>query len=130
MAEVSRSGYYYWLEAKEYRRLKDKNDLELIKKIFDKKHQKAGWRTIRMILENEDGRIMNHKKIIRIKNEYGLITKIRRKNPYKVMAKKTQEHSICPNILDRKFDVSTPYEVYSTDITSLVSGKNQMVSFS
>jgi transposase InsO family protein len=125
MAKISRSGYYYWLETKENRILKDKDDLELIKKIFDKKHQKAGWRTIRMILENDYGKIMNHKKIIRIKNEYGLITKIRRKNPYRAMAKKTREHSTCPNILDRKFDVVTPYKVYSTDITYLFHGRGK-----
>ena len=110
---------------KENRLLKDKNDLELIKKIFDKKHQKAGWRTIKMILENEYGKIMNHKKIRRIKNEYGLITKIRKRNPYKAMAKKTQEHLTCPNILDRKFEVLTPYKVYSTDITYLFYGNGQ-----
>lgn len=78
-----------------------------------------------MILENEYGKNMNHKKIRRIKNEYGLITRIRRKNPYKAMARKTQEHRTCPNILNRKFDISTPYKVYSTDITYLFYGKGQ-----
>lgn len=125
MAQVSRSGYYYWLETRDYREMKDKDDLEIITKIFNQKDQKAGWRTIQMILENDYGQIMNHKKIIRIKNEYGLITKIRRKNPYRVMAKKTQEHSVCPNILDRKFDVLTPYEVYATDITYLFYGRGK-----
>jgi putative transposase len=78
-----------------------------------------------MILENEYGKIMNHKKIRRIKKEYGLNTKIRRKNPYKAMAKKTQEHSTAPNILNRKFKVKTPFTVYSTDITYLFYGKGQ-----
>ncbi len=78
-----------------------------------------------MILENDYGKIMNHKKIRRIKNEYGLNTKIRKPNPYKAMAKKTQEHSTCPNILDRKFDVLTPYKVYSTDITYLFYGRGK-----
>ena len=78
-----------------------------------------------MILENDYGKIMNHKKIRRIKNEYGLNTKIRKPNPYKAMAKKTQEHSTYPNILGRKFDVSMPYKVYSTDITYLFYGKGQ-----
>lgn len=113
------------MKAKENQIIKDKTDLELIKKIFDKKDQKAGWRTIQMILENEYGKNMNHKKIRRIKNEYGLITKIRRKNPYKAIAKKTQEHSTCPNILNRKFDVTMPHKVYSTDITYLFYGKGQ-----
>lgn len=124
-AKVSRSGYYYWIKAKERRLLKDKDDLEIITKIFNQKHKKAGWRTIQMILENDYGKIMNHKKIIRIKNEYGLKTKIRRKNPYKAIAKKTQEHSTCPNILDRKFDVLTPYKAYSTDITYLFYGSGK-----
>jgi transposase InsO family protein len=123
MMNVSKSGYYYWLKNRNNYKIKDQNDLELITKIFNQKHQKAGWRTIQMILENDYGKIMNHKKIRRIKNEYGLITKIRRKNPYKALAKKTQEHSTCPNILNRKFDVLTPYEVYSTDITYLFYGR-------
>jgi putative transposase len=125
MAKVSRSGYYYWLKNKEYRILKDKDDLELIRKIFKQKHEKAGWRTIQMILENDYGKIMNHKKIRRIKNEYGLHTKIRRTNPYKAIAKKTQEHSTCPNILNRDFKVLIPYKVYSTDITYLFYGKGK-----
>ena len=78
-----------------------------------------------MSLKNDFGKIMNHKKIKRIKNEYGLYTRIRRQNPYKAMAKKTQEHSTSANILDRKFDVVTPYRVYSTDITYLFYGKGQ-----
>ena len=80
IAKVSRSGYYYWLKSKENRKLKDKDDFELIQKIFDQKHQKAGWRTIQMSLKNDFGKIMNHKKIKRIKNEYGLYTRIRRRN--------------------------------------------------
>lgn len=76
-----------------------------------------------MILQKEYGTVMNHKKIRRIKNEYGLITRIRRKNPYRAMAKKNQEHSICPNILNRRFNISIPYRAYSTDITYLSYGK-------
>jgi len=105
--------------------LKDKKDLEIISKIFNKKHQKAGWRTIKMILEKNYGVIMNHKKIRRIMSKYGLKTKIRRKNPYKLMARKTQEHSISKNILKRQFNPKKPNTVYSTDITYLYYGRNQ-----
>lgn len=125
MANVSKSGYYYWLKNRGNRMVKDKDDLEIIKKIFEQKNQKAGWRTIQMILENDYGKTMNHKKIRRIKNEYGLNTKIRKRNPYKAMAKKTQEHNTCSNILNRKFDITTPYKVYSTDITYLYYGRDQ-----
>lgn len=125
IAKVSRSGYYNWQKTKDKQMIKDKDDLEIIKKIFDAEKQKAGWRTIKMILENNLGMMMNHKKIRRIMNKYDLKTRIRRKNPYKTMAKKTQEHLTCPNILNRKFDVSKPYSVYSTDITYLFYGNGK-----
>jgi transposase InsO family protein len=125
MINVSRSGYYYWLKHRGNQSLKDKDDFELIKKIFEQKHRKAGWRTIKMILENDYGTTMNHKKIRRIKNEYGLHTKIRTANPYKAIAKKTKEHSTCANILDREFKVSAPHKVYCTDITYLFYGKGK-----
>lgn len=62
---------------------------------------------------------MNHKKIKRIKAKYGLITRIRQKNPYKAMMKKTQEHRTFPNILDRQFTQLIPFKVFCTDITYL-----------
>lgn len=52
-------------------------------------------------------------------SEYGLKTVIRVKNPYRLMAKKNQEHRICKNILNRKFNPKRPHSVYSTDITYL-----------
>lgn len=62
---------------------------------------------------------MNHKKITRIKNKYKLITKIRRKNPYKEIMKKTREHRTFGNILARKFKQDHPRQVFCTDITYL-----------
>lgn len=51
--------------------------------------------------------------------KYDLNTKIRRKNPYKMIMKKTLEHRTAPNILSRKFIQETPYKALSTDITYL-----------
>ena len=62
---------------------------------------------------------MNHKKIIRIKNKYNLITKIRRRNPYKDIMKKTKEHKTFANILNREFMQLIPQKVFCTDITYL-----------
>ena len=45
---------------------------------------------------------MNHKKIQRIMKKYGLFCKIRRRNPYKNIAKRTAEHRICENKLNRQ----------------------------
>jgi len=70
-----------------------------------------------MKLEREKQTIMNHKKIIRIKKKYGLMTRIRRKNPYKAIMKKTQEHRTFPNQLNRQFVQNIPYRFFGTDIT-------------
>jgi putative transposase len=124
-ANVSKSGYYYWIKVKENRILNDKQDLEIISKIFNSHKQKAGWRTIQMDLERKYQIKMNHKKIRRIMKEYDLITKVRKRNLYKMMAKKTQEHSICKNLLERDFKATKPFEKCSTDITYLYFGRSQ-----
>lgn len=70
-----------------------------------------------MKLEDEKNVIMNHKKIQRIKIKYCLFTKIRKVNPYKAMMKKTMEHRVFENVLNREFNQPTPYKVFGTDIT-------------
>jgi putative transposase len=83
-----------------------------VKKVFDTGKGKYGWRSIRMRLTD-----MNHKKIQRIMRKYSLITRVRRKNPYKAIMKKTMEHRVFDNKLQREFNQSTPYKVFCTDIT-------------
>ncbi len=72
---------------------------------------------------------MNHKKIQRIMRKYDLITKVRRKNPYKQIMKKRLEHRTFPNLLKRHFNQSLPYKVLSTDIT-YVPFQNEFVFLS
>lgn len=118
IADVSKSGYYRWLKQADQPQ-KDYQDYLLIKEIFDRGKGRLGWRQISMKLERERRVHMNHKKIQRIKNKYGLITKIRRRNPYKAIMKKTQEHRTFPNQLDRQFTQLIPHRFFCTDITYL-----------
>lgn len=67
----------------------------------------------------ENGVIMNHKKISRIMNKYRLFTKIRRRNPYKAIMKASLEHRTFENKLNREFTVVVPFKIFSTDITYL-----------
>ena len=115
---VSRSGYYKWLKNSD-KPDKDAKDYELIKEIFDIGKGKLGWRSIQMKLFNEKKIVMNHKKIIRIMKKYYLFVKIRTRNPYKDIAKKTQEHQVFENKLNRKFKQNRPLKVFCTDITYL-----------
>ncbi len=63
---------------------------------------------------------MNHKKIQRLMRKYGLIAKVRRRNPYKMIMKKRLEHRIFPNILRREFCQLVPFKVFCTDITYIL----------
>ena len=108
---MSRSGYYKWLHHADELD-KDHKDYLKVKKIFDDGKGKYGWRSIKMRLKS-----MNHKKIQRIMKKYDLVARVRRKNPYKQMIKKSLEHRIFPNKLLREFDQNVPFKVFCTDIT-------------
>lgn len=60
---------------------------------------------------------MNHKKIQRIMRKYDLRVKVRRRNPYRKMMKKSLEHRVCSNVLQRQFNQTIPKRVLCTDIT-------------
>lgn len=128
-AAVSRSGYYKWL-AQNGKPAKDHNDYLLIKDVFEKGKKKLGWRGVQMNLKNKHQIVMNHKKIRRIMNKYGLRCQVRRRNPYKAIMKKTQEHRTFANLLDRSFKQSVPDKVLCTDITYLYYGAGRLAYLS
>jgi putative transposase len=125
-ANVSASGYYKW-EKDCDKPERDYDDYLLVKEIFDGSKGKYGWRNVQMRLDTIKNIIMNHKKIIRIKKKYNLITKVRRRNPYKDIMKKTAEHRTFENILARNFEQNIPQKVFCTDITYLFF--NNMVAY-
>ena len=111
MADVSKCGYYKWLKhADEPDR--DHDNYLKVKEVFEKGKNKFGWRNIKMRLPD-----MNHKKIQRIMKKYGLLAKVRRKNPYKQIMKKSLDHRVFPNKLQREFRQIVPFRVLCTDIT-------------
>ena len=70
-----------------------------------------------MKLSRQKKIILNHKKIIRIMRKYNLVAKIRKRNPYKAIMKKTAEHRTSENKLSREFQQKIPHKVFCTDIT-------------
>lgn len=117
ITQVSKSGYYQWLK---HSGLPDPDwaDYLLIKELFDRGKKKLGFRSIRMKLERQ-GVIMNHKKIQRIMKKFQLFARIRRKNPYKMIMKKSLEHRTVENLLNRAFHQLIPFRILCTDITYL-----------
>ncbi|WP_239551563.1 IS3 family transposase [Paenibacillus elgii] len=103
----------------------DQYDFQLIREHFEALNRKAGALVIKMRLEKLNGIVMNHKKIRRIMRKFGLVATIRQTNPYRKMAKATQEHRTCPNLLERQFDQGEPEKVLLTDITYMRYGNDQ-----
>lgn len=91
---------------------KDREDYLAVKAVFDQGKGRYGWRSIKMRLPH-----MNHKKIQRIMRKYDLVTKVRKRNPYKAIMQKRLERRVFPNILHRAFDQTVPFSVFCTDIT-------------
>lgn len=100
-------------------KLRDAEDLAVVEKYFIRGKCKDGIRQLSMVIEREEGLIMNPKKIARLKKKHGLFTSIRVKNKYRQFARKKLEHETCPNILERNFTNLKADQVYSTDITLL-----------
>ncbi|EOH6779417.1 IS3 family transposase, partial [Campylobacter jejuni] len=131
--DVSRSGYYNYINSVDIRNQRDNQDLftkNLILKAFNRRGYKKGSRSIKMILENEYNVIYSLKKIQRIMKKYEIICPHRKANPYKKIAKATKEHRSVSNLLERNFKQGTPGLVLLTDITYLPYGENHMAYLS
>ena len=121
IAQVSRSGYYRWVNAAEKREEleeRDRKDFELILIAYQYRGYDKGARGIYMrLLHMNPPIIMNVKKIRRLMKKYNLFCPIRKANPYRRMAKALQTNNVADNILNREFREHGPRMVLLTDIT-------------
>ena len=118
IANVSKSGYYKWLNNKNKISVQEILEVIYIKEIFSRKDRVYGIRTIKMKLEQDYGIVINRKKIARIMKENNLITKTRKQKPYSKQ-KVNQEQLISENIVIRNFKDRTALEAFGIDITYL-----------
>lgn len=120
LANVSRSGYYNWVNnagRREAREAKDREDFGLILKAYQQRGYDKGARSIYMqMLHWDPPVIMNLKKIRRLMDKFGLRCPIRKANPYRRMAKAIATDRKVKNILERRFELG-PRKVLLTDIT-------------
>lgn len=121
IAQVSRSGYYRWINAEEKREEleeHDRKDFELILIAYQYRGYDKGARGIYMrLLHMNPPIIMNVKKIRRLMKKYNLFCPIRKANPYRRMAKALQTNNVSNNVLNREFREHGPRMVLLTDIT-------------
>lgn len=133
LLNVSRSGYYNYINSQTVRESKERLDIksrDIILKAFNRRGYKKGSRSIKMILENEFNIIYSLKKIRRIMRKYNIVCPHRKPNPYKKIVKATKEHRVIANILNREFKQNVPGKVLLTDITYLPYANSQMAYLS
>ncbi|RAZ73474.1 hypothetical protein [Planococcus halotolerans] len=99
----------------------------MVKRIYDAHRRKIGYRTFYMVLVELLETPKNHKRLIR---KFNLFAKVRRANLYKQIDKATQEHAVCPNLLNRKFEQNVPGKVFVIDITCQPNHSGQMAYLS
>jgi transposase InsO family protein len=113
--EVSRSGYYAWLNRPESQRSQaNRLLLSEIRIIFERSRQTYG--SPRMTVElNESGFGCSENRVARLMRINGIRAKGKRK--YRTTTKSKHNHPVAPNLLDRQFTVERPNAVWLADIT-------------
>jgi putative transposase len=117
--DVSRSGYYHWLNRVESPSSRDRKlfDLE-VKTAFVEGKGKYGRDRVRLALGIK-GRKASRKRVGASMNRQGLRFKPRRR--FKATTNSRHDFPIAQNLLNRNFSVSVPNQVWVTDITYLPS---------
>lgn len=113
--KLSRSGYYKWLSRKGTLNQYDQNRKTLKKMIIDihQKHTIWGYRNIADYIRKETGWQISNLLCHQCCKALGIKSKARKHyNP------PGTEHEIYPNILNKQFSASRPFEKVCTDTTS------------
>lgn len=112
-AKMARSTYYYQLKQLNK---PDKNRIikREIQAICYEHKGNYGYRRVTLELRNR-GLVVNHKKFFRLMKEMGVLARIHRKRRYS--SYKGDIGKKAPNLINRQFEASTPYEKCYTDVT-------------
>ena len=113
--EVSRSGFYVWLDRRESSRAREDERLTVsIREEHAKSRSTYGAPRIHAALKKR-GEVLGLHRVERLMQQAGIRSKMRRK--YVRTTNSHHPHPIAPNLLDRQFSVSVPNQVWVSDIT-------------
>ena len=104
---------------------KDYSDYLDIYRSFEKSKFTYGYRRISYALLNDEGIIINHKKVLRIMKKYGLKVKHTILNNYANGSRRRHEENIVENRLKRQFKFPHKNQAWVTDITYLIFGNQR-----
>jgi putative transposase len=116
---ISRSGYYAYFRRKGTN--KDKEIKELIQTVYMKYHRRYGYRQTQLFLLQDHSVHVNHKKVLRLMQEMGIRSRIRRKYRYNYAS--SVAGRFADNLLERKFYAAKPNQIWVTDVTQYRVGE-------
>lgn len=117
---IARSTYYEYGQREKVRYLRDQETVTKLRTLAEAKKFKLGIKGLTMAYSRVFKEPINHKKVARLKREYDIPTKIRTKRFAKPQQPKPTLDMVIPdNIINRQFQVKTPYRFAGTDVTYL-----------
>jgi putative transposase len=122
MLEVSRSGYYDWIDRPVSEQAKHQEDLKVkIKKAHEENRRVYGSRRVCAVLR-ANGEITCENTVAKLMKELEIRPKRKRKFiPCSTDSRHTQP--VAKNILDRQFQAELPNQKWATDITYIPTGE-------
>jgi putative transposase len=114
LLDVSRSGYYAWVEGNDSREQHDRQILQVIREVFEENREAYG--SPRIYRELRERRIRCSKsRLERLMRENGITPP--RKKKYRVTTNSNHKNPIAPNVLQRDFTSPAPNRRWVSDIT-------------
>jgi len=113
--QVSTSGYYAWNRRGESQRSRENRTLlAQIKAIHKESRRSYGPLRVYEALKDR-GAVCGRHRVARLMREHDI--RVTQKRRYKVTTDSRHAFPVAENLLDRKFDVKTPNQVWSADVT-------------
>lgn len=106
MFGVSRSGYYAYLKRQLKMIDRDHDAKALIQAVYNRYHGIYGYRQIQLFLLQDEEVWMNHKKVLRLMQQLGLRSHIRRKHRFNYASNVGSR--VAENTLQRQFKAHAP----------------------
>jgi len=117
---MPRSTYYEYPKRAQAQRIRDQETVDRLRTLAEAKKFKLGIKTLTMAYTRTYHEPINHKKVARLKRTYNIPTKIRMRRYAKPQQPHATQSMVIPgNLIDRQFQVQTPYHFAGTDITYL-----------
>ena len=116
IAKLPRSSFYEWKEKLNQVNTEELETVEEIKTIISDSRGNYGYRRVTIALRKK-GIVVNHKKVLRLMKENNLLCKKFHRRNRRYNSYKGKVGKIAENVLDRKFKVNKPNEVWLSDVT-------------